>query len=98
MFFAPTAPAAISKGWNCSGFLRFFLLNQGETTMGMTTPKDGAPGTTDQSPRWEGPKGNRPRGYLKAKDDPDKNRDANDENNRDPEMKDFSDAMKQKGE
>ncbi|ANK86284.1 MULTISPECIES: hypothetical protein [Rhizobium] len=66
--------------------------------MGMTTPKDGAPGTTDQSPRWEGPKGNRPRGYLKAKDDPDKNRDANGENNRDPEMNDISDAMKQKGE
>ncbi|MBX5009562.1 hypothetical protein HJB67_06170 [Rhizobium lentis] len=66
--------------------------------MGMTTPRDGAPGTTDQSPRWEGPKGNKPRSYLKAKDDPDKNRDANAENNRDPEMKDFSDAMKQKGE
>lgn len=30
--------------------------------MGMTTPKDGAPGTTDQSPRWEGPRGNKPRG------------------------------------
>lgn len=66
--------------------------------MGMTTPRDGAPGTTDQSPRWEGPKGSRPRGYLKPKDDPDKNRDANGENNRDPDMSDISDAMKQKGE
>ncbi|ANL66307.1 hypothetical protein AMC82_CH02672 [Rhizobium phaseoli] len=66
--------------------------------MGMTTPRDGAPGTTDQSPRWEGPKGNTPRGYLKPKDDPDKNRDAKGENNRDPDMKDLGDAMKQKGE
>ncbi|WHO75169.1 hypothetical protein [Rhizobium sp. BT03] len=66
--------------------------------MGITTPKDGAPGTTDQSPRWEGPKGNTPRGYLKAKGDPDKNRDARGENNRDPETKNIGDAMKQKGE
>ncbi|MBX4953619.1 hypothetical protein HJA95_29470 [Rhizobium binae] len=66
--------------------------------MGMTTPRDGAPGTTDQSPRWEGPKGNTSRGYLKPKDDPDKNRDAKGENNRHPEMKDLGDAMKQKGE
>ncbi|MBY4593053.1 MULTISPECIES: hypothetical protein [Rhizobium] len=66
--------------------------------MGMTTPKDGAPGTTDQSPRWEGPKGNTPHGYLKAKDDPDRDRDAKGENNRDPETKDLGDALKQKGE
>ena len=66
--------------------------------MGMTTPKDGAPGTTDQSPRWEGPKGNTPRGYLKAKDDPDRDRDAKGANNRDPETKDLGDALKQKGE
>lgn len=32
--------------------------------------KGGAPGTTDQWPRWEGPEENRPRGYLPAKDDP----------------------------
>lgn len=31
--------------------------------MGINKPKDGAPGTTDQSPRWEGPKGNRPRDW-----------------------------------
>ncbi|RUM00174.1 hypothetical protein [Rhizobium chutanense] len=66
--------------------------------MGMTTPKDGAAGTTDQSPRWEGPKGNTPRGYLKAKDDPDRNRDAKGENNRDPETKNLGDALKQKGD
>ncbi|MDQ0562425.1 hypothetical protein QO004_004230 [Rhizobium mesoamericanum] len=60
------------------------------------TPQDGAPGTTDQSPRWEGPKENRPRGYLPAEDDPDTNRDAMEENNRDPEINDFSDALKQK--
>ena len=64
--------------------------------MGMKKPQDGAPGTTDQSPRWEGPKTNRPRGYLPAKDDPDTNRDAMDENNLDPKVRDFSDALKQK--
>ena len=32
--------------------------------------KGGAPGTTDQWPRWEGPQENRPRGYLPSKDDP----------------------------
>jgi hypothetical protein len=61
-------------------------------------PRDGKPGTTDQWPRWEGPKGNRPRGYLPAKDDPDVDRDAAGENNRDPEKNDLSDALKQKGE
>lgn len=39
--------------------------------MGTTEPKDGAAGTTDQSPRWEGPQENTPRGYQKATDDPD---------------------------
>lgn len=32
--------------------------------------KGGAPGTTDQWPRWEGPEENRPSGYLPAKDNP----------------------------
>ena len=59
---------------------------------------DGKPGTTDQRPRWEGPKENRPRGYLPAKDDPDVDRDAAGENNQDPEKSDLSDALKQKGE
>lgn len=38
------------------------------------SPKDGAPGTTKQSPRWEGPEENRPRGYMKPKDDPELDR------------------------
>lgn len=66
--------------------------------MGMKTPKDGAPGTTDQSPRWEGPPENRPRGYLPAQDDPDRAQDANGETNADPEVKKISDGLKQKGE
>ncbi|MFC3204960.1 hypothetical protein [Aquamicrobium soli] len=61
-------------------------------------PKDGAPGTIDQSPRWEGPEENRPRGYLPAKDDPDQDRDAAGENNQDPEKSDLGDALKQKGD
>lgn len=28
--------------------------------MGIDKPRDGAPGTTDQSPRWEGPEETRP--------------------------------------
>jgi hypothetical protein len=66
--------------------------------MGINTPKDGAPGTTDQSPRWEGPKENRPPGYLPAEDDPDRTEDANGETNADPETKKVSDGLKQKGE
>ncbi|NEI72524.1 hypothetical protein GR212_23455 [Rhizobium lusitanum] len=64
--------------------------------MGMNSPKDGAPGTTDQSPRWEGPQENTPKGYLPAKDNPDKDRDANGESNGDPEVKKVSDAFKTK--
>jgi hypothetical protein len=66
--------------------------------MGITTPKDGAAGTTEQSPRWEGPKENTPRGYMPAKDDPDRNRDSLGENNRDPEKQRLSDALKTKDE
>jgi hypothetical protein len=62
----------------------------------MNTPKDGAPGTTDQSPRWEGPQENTPRGYMPAKDNPDKDRDANGESNSDPELNKVSDAFKTK--
>jgi hypothetical protein len=62
----------------------------------MNTPKDGAPGTTDQSPRWEGPQENRPPGYMPAKDDPDKARDANGETSSDPEVKKVSDGLRQK--
>ena len=62
--------------------------------MASTTPTDGAPGTTDQSPRWEGPEETRPRGYLPAKDNPDVDRDALGENNQDPERNTPSDALK----
>ncbi len=62
------------------------------------SPKEGAAGTSDQSPRWEGPQENRPRGYLPAKDDPNVDRDAVGENNRDPLKTDLSDAAKTKGD
>jgi hypothetical protein len=64
--------------------------------MGTTIPRDGAPGTTDQSPRWEGPQENTPRGYLKAKDDPDRDHDAVGETNTNPQKKNLSDALKTK--
>ncbi|MBD0413982.1 hypothetical protein ICI42_04880 [Tianweitania sp. Rool2] len=57
---------------------------------------EGAPGTTDQRPRWEGPEETRPRGYLPAKDNPDEDRDAAGENLKDPERSGVSDAFKQK--
>ena len=44
--------------------------------MSPTAPKDGRPGTTDQSPRWEGPEETRPAGYLPALDDPERDPDA----------------------
>ncbi len=66
--------------------------------MMINSPKPGAPGTTDQSPRWEGPQENRPRGYMPAKDDPDVDRDAVGENNSDPVRTKISDALKTKGE
>ncbi|OKP64447.1 hypothetical protein BTE77_34705 [Ensifer adhaerens] len=64
--------------------------------MGINKPRDGAPGTTDQSPRREGPKESRPRGYLPAKDDPDTARDAVGETNKDPERNRPSHALKAK--
>jgi len=64
--------------------------------MAINAAKDGAPGTTEQSPRWEGPEETRPRGYLPAKDDPEVGRDAVGENLRDPRKHDVSDAMKTK--
>ncbi|RUU13792.1 hypothetical protein EOD23_03330 [Mesorhizobium sp. USDA-HM6] len=62
----------------------------------MTTPRHGAPGTTEQRPRWEGPPENRPPGYLPAKDDPDEDRDAAGENLKDPDKRDLGDALKTK--
>jgi hypothetical protein len=64
--------------------------------MTIKSPKDGAPGTTEQSPRWEGPQENRPRGFLPAKDDPERDRDAVGENLQDPRKRNLSDAMKTK--
>lgn len=66
--------------------------------MGKITPTQGAPGTTDQLPRWEGPEETRPRGYLPAKDDPDMDRDAVGESNQDPSREKISDAGKIKGD
>ncbi|WP_234903040.1 hypothetical protein [Ensifer adhaerens] len=60
----------------------------------MKEPRDGKPGTTDQSPRWEGPKETRPRGYLPAKDCPDTDRDAVGEVLTDTERNKPSDAGK----
>ena len=58
--------------------------------------RGGAPGTTEDRPRWEGPPENRPRGYLPAKDNPAEDRDAAGENLRDPEKSNLSDAFKTK--
>lgn len=64
--------------------------------MAINSPKDGAPGTTEQSPRWEGPEETRPRGYLPAKDNPEIDRDAVGENLQDPRKRSVSDGMKTK--
>lgn len=61
-------------------------------------PSPGAPGTTEQSPRWEGPAENRPRGYLPAEDDPDSDSDAVGETNANPQKTKISDALKQRGD
>lgn len=66
--------------------------------MSDTPTPGGAPGTTTQWPRWEGPQENRPRGYLPAKDDPARDRDAVGENLEDPRKTDLSDAMKTRGD
>lgn len=65
-------------------------------SMTINEPRNGMPGTTDQSPRWEGPQESRPRGYLPAQDDPEIDRDAVGENLKDPRKKTVSDAMKTK--
>ena len=69
-----------------------------ETPMSDHKPRNGAPGTTDQLPRWEGPEESRPAGYLPAIDNPDTDRDAAGENLRDPEKKDLGDALKTRRE
>lgn len=64
--------------------------------MATAETKDKKAGTTEQGPRWEGQPENRPRGYLSAKDDPSRDRDAAGENLRDPERSDLSDAFTKK--
>lgn len=66
--------------------------------MEQKTPKPGPAGTTDQSPRWEGPQENRPRGYMPAADNPSVDRDAVGENLNDPDRNKNSDAGKMKGD
>lgn len=56
------------------------------------TPREGKPGTTDQSPHWEGPEETRPEGYLPADDDPTTDRDAAGENLNDPDRRTLGDA------
>jgi hypothetical protein len=77
---------------------RFVELQSREKPMPFKSPKSGAPGTTEQSPRWEGPAETRPRGYMPAADDPDSDRDAVGENNRDPNREILADAAKTKGD
>lgn len=62
------------------------------------TPKPGAAGTTDPSPRWEGPEETRPAGYLPAIDDPETDRHAVGENLNDPDRSKVTDARKTKGD
>lgn len=60
--------------------------------MANTTPREGMPDTTDQSPRWEGPVKNRPRGDLPAKDHHSSERDAAGKNLNDPDRCMLGDA------
>ncbi|PHR17528.1 MAG: hypothetical protein COA37_22145 [Hoeflea sp.] len=60
------------------------------------TPKSGPAGTTDQSPRWEGPEETRPSGYLPAKEDPETDRDAAEEDVNDTEHNNLADIAKKK--
>jgi hypothetical protein len=66
--------------------------------MEQNTPKPGPAGTTDQSPRWEGPEETRPSGYLPAVDNPETDRDAAGENLNDPDRNKITDAAKTKGD
>lgn len=45
-----------------------------------------------------GPQENKKRGSMRAKDKPDRNRDANGKSNNDPEVKKVSDGSKQKSD
>ena len=61
-------------------------------------PRDGKPGTTDQSPRWEGPEETRPQGYLPAVDDPEENPDAAGETLDEPDRQTTADALAKRNE
>lgn len=61
--------------------------------MSPNSPQDGKPGTTEQSPRWEGPEENRPRGYLPANDDPYNEEDAAGETLKHPDRQTLADAL-----
>lgn len=65
-----------------------------EAVMAKDYPKEGGqPGTTDQSPRWEGPEESRPRGYLPAVDDPENDQDAAGETLKNPDRQTLNDAF-----
>jgi hypothetical protein len=61
-------------------------------------PPQGAPGTSDERPHWEGPPENRPRGYLPAEDDPETARDAAGETLKNPDRRGPDDALKTRNE
>lgn len=61
-------------------------------------PNNGKPGTTDQSPRWEGPEENRPGGYLPAVDKPNENEDAAGETLNDPDRENAADVLERRNE
>ena len=62
------------------------------------TPKPGPAGTTDQSPRWEGPEETRPRGYLPAIDNQETDRDELGETLNNPNRSKVTDAGKTEGD
>lgn len=66
--------------------------------MKQEAPKPGKAGTTEQSPRWEGPEETRPRGYLPALDNPETDRDALGENLNDPDRSKLTDVGKTQGD
>ncbi|MBI1620668.1 hypothetical protein [Aquamicrobium zhengzhouense] len=61
--------------------------------MSPNSPRDGQPGTTDQSPRWEGPEETRPAGYLPAIDAPETQPDAAGETLSSAEADNAADAL-----
>ena len=62
--------------------------------MVVNSPKDGAAGTTDQSPRWEGPEERRPSGYLPAIDNPKTDRNTAGKNLNNPRKRNVADGLK----